>query len=594
MERFATNKNGNIDSRTEVLANNVTFMQQAKENAISNLFGDLFVEGILNTGNEDTMFKLTANIDGTFNVSQGIAYKQNVAVEPMIYERIAIIDDTEIYDATKPQQTTDDGTGNLVITPKSTGCKNIPIANADITYYVDLRYLSVCDNKDSNGDLINFSIAKNFDSTSTTQEKRFYKWIDGYQIVLVQGLQFIQGICLGSVSKNSSNQVTISYENRADSILIESSVFMDYFTSGSGITITEEEGKKQLAINVDDKTLEIEDNKVQITDDGLYSYTKFGVNSGFVDSDGSANILTTTGIDIYLNSTANVPLTVNPAYNRQYTILPILDNYDYIDDAGTLILSYYGETADGIYTICINNTDKDNNNEKLDKPKLEIMKKVYVSSAEPSAIKGNIWLDISAEPFKAKWYRGDAWVEYHGVPLGRANITDTTVNSVSSNSFAKRKEKTISTKGIDFYKSDEDIIESAYIALDGNGYLNISDAIGFAFNGSGSIKADNNTLNIQFSNAQIQGNPIPRLPDYASGIALYGSSSDLQSKTINTSGWLIAILNGGTNSYCGINNFIYPFDDDWGLTGGHVIMFPVKAGDTLNFRYATIKFIPYR
>ena len=542
MERFATNKNGNIDSGTEVLANNVVFMQQAKEDAISNLFGDLFVEGILNTGNEDTMFKLTANTDGTFNISQGIAYKQNVAVEPMIYERIAIIDDTEIYDATKPQQTTDDGTGNLVITPKSTGCKNIPIENADITYYVDLRYLSVCDNKDSNGDLINFSIAKNFDSTSTTQEKRFYKWIDGYQIVLVQSLQFVQGICLGTVSKNASNQVTIDYTSKTGPILIESSVFMDYFTSGSGITITEEEGRKQLAINVDNKTLEIEDNKVQITDDGLYSYTKFGVNSGFVDSDGSSNILTTTGIDIYLNSTANVPLTVSPAYNRQYTILPILDNYDYIDDAGTLIFSYYGETADGIYTICINNTDKDNNNEKLDKPKLEIMKKVYVSSAEPPAIKGNIWLDISVEPFKAKWYSGYAWVEYHGVPLGRANITDTTVNSVSSNSFAKRKERTISTKGIEFYKSDEDIINSAYITLDSNGYLNISDAIGFAFNGSGSIRADDSKFNIQYNSVQINDNPIPRLPDYGSKVSNFVSSNpnnnDTDSANAPSDGWV--------------------------------------------------------
>ena len=48
MEKFATNVAGNIESGTEVLSNNMVFLQDAKANSISNIYGDLFVEGILN------------------------------------------------------------------------------------------------------------------------------------------------------------------------------------------------------------------------------------------------------------------------------------------------------------------------------------------------------------------------------------------------------------------------------------------------------------------------------------------------------------------------------------------------------------------
>lgn len=419
MERFATNKNGNIDSRTEVLANNITFMQQAKETAISNLFGDLFIEGILNTGNEDTMFKLTANNSGsnagTFNVSQGIAYKQNVAVEPMIYERIAIIDDTETYVATNPQQTTDDGTGNLVITPKSTGCKNINIPNADITYYVDLRYLSVCDNKDSNNGLINYSIAKNLDN-SNIQEKRFYKWVDGYQIVLVQTIEQIQGICLGTVSKNSQNEVTINTERRTEHLLIDSKIFIEYFTSGQGIVITTEENSTTLSVNVDNKTTEIEDNYVRVTKDGLYSYTKFAMNSGptsfLTNPQGNMVALTVaSGLD---------PLWINPAYNDRYSITS--ETVVVALNIQTEIQSKFNGNA-GIYTICINNTDKENNNALLSVPKLEVMYDVSGEFENPTNINYKIYLDLSQEPYKAKWFNGSDWVEYHGVPVGLVQVS---------------------------------------------------------------------------------------------------------------------------------------------------------------------------
>ena len=179
MGKFATNKNGNIDSGTEVLANNMTFLQQTKAESISNLFGDLFDEGILSG------FELSANADGTFNIGIGIGYKKDV--NSGMYNRIAILEETDYHnelfgDSTYPdgrginQKTNTGILGEYVDTPKSTGCLNIPIPNATIIYYIDLRFLNVCDNG-NNGDglgLTNYSIAKNI-VPSTDKRKRFYK-----------------------------------------------------------------------------------------------------------------------------------------------------------------------------------------------------------------------------------------------------------------------------------------------------------------------------------------------------------------------------------------------------------------------------------
>lgn len=429
MERFATNKNGNIDSGTEVLANNITFLQQAKELAISNLFGDLFVEGILNTGEASTMFELTSNGDGTFSVSQGTAYKRNVSVEPMIYERISIEDANEEYNSANPSQTTFDGVDQNIPTPKSTGCKNITIPNDGVLYYVDLRYLCVCDNGNT-GDglgLNNYSIAKNQITTSTDQRKRFYKWVDGYEIVLVETTGDIQGICLGTVEKNGVD-VDITNDGRAKNLLIESRVIMDYFTSGKGIIVetNQETNQTQLTINVDDTTTEIDDdNKVRVTKDGLYPYTKFAINSGFINSYGESNVLGNTSTTVYLNFGGNpgTPLVVSPAYNDRYEIT-VSTNVTEISNVINEIQQYYSETAEGKYTICINNTNKDDENVALDIPKLEIMKQVVVNKVQPTAFnKGTIWYDLSESPYKAKWYNGSSWEEYHGVPLGIITIS---------------------------------------------------------------------------------------------------------------------------------------------------------------------------
>lgn len=238
MGKFATDRNGNIASGTEVLANNMVFLQKTKEQDISNLFGDFFSRGILNINmgidsNPIEPFTLQeGTISGTLSVGIGIAYVQDSSTS--FYKRIAILDEQEysniapntdpiLTNGTGPQQRTYTGVGNeYVVTPKSTGCINIPIPNTNIKYYVDVRYLNVCDNGNL-GDglnLKNYSIAKNISSASMDQRKRFYQWIDGYNIVLITNLAQQQGIILGTVQRNIDNTVNITYDNRTSNLML--------------------------------------------------------------------------------------------------------------------------------------------------------------------------------------------------------------------------------------------------------------------------------------------------------------------------------------------------------------------------------------
>lgn len=470
MERFATNKNGNIDSGTEVLANNMVFLQQAKANAISNLYGDLFTEGILNNGNPDTMFKISANNDGTINVSAGVGYIKDYSTTPSIYERIAITDSDEEYNAANATQLTPDGAGQYVLTPKSSGCKNIPIPNTNTEYYVYINYLSVCDNGNTgdNLGLKNYSIAKSESSDITIQRKRFYKWIDGYQIVLVPKPQKSIGICAGVVNKDSNNNITITTENRTDNLLIQSRVFMEYFNAGQGIEFKDVGEQTLLSVNVDNATIEInEDNQVSLTKDGQYPYTKFAMNSGpssFLI--GSENTVTLT--------IADTPMWLSPAYADRYSIVNMSSSIN----VWTVVQERFSSNP-GIYTVCINNTDITNNNNILTVPQLELMGNIIVSTTQPTQEERknfDIWLDMSSQPYKAKWYYGGTWLEYNGVPVGSVNWIDT-VTGIDINTnlmqFNFNKDytqwNTIGDMKINFQPENPDITK--YIIGDGSSVL---------------------------------------------------------------------------------------------------------------------------
>lgn len=413
MDKFQTNAAGNIDSGTEVLANNLIFMQDGTEKLFTDFFGNTFTTGIINTDDANTMFPLTANADGTFNVGIGTAYVFDPTAE--LYKRIEInLDNMAEYNVANPTQTTNDGTGTNVVTPKSTGCLNIPIASANVTYWIDLQYLQVCDNGNT-GDglgLKNYSIAKKIDPTENNK-KRFYQWTDGYKIVLQSGgKQNVEGICLGTVMKDSSNNVTVSYTDKADNLLINPKMFLEYLTSGRGMVIETNQvtNKTTISVNVDDITS-----------------LPFSINDG-----PSISFLTVAGNVIDLNvPISGKSLILHPAYLERYSV----NNATNIDGINIQVaiqeIEGVGETVNGIYTLCINNTDKANGNTVLAKPKFEIMEYIYVSDTQPTSKGYRIWFNTSSQPYRTYWYNGNDWVDYYGVPVAYIKITNTTLGGVS-------------------------------------------------------------------------------------------------------------------------------------------------------------------
>lgn len=586
MERFATNKNGNIDSGTEVLSNNMVFLQQAKANAISNLFGDLFTEGILNINMGSTSvpvgaFELKQGlITGTFSIGLGIAYKKDVITG--LIERIAILEESsyqnEPYgDSNYPNgrgvnQKTFDGVDSYVDTPKSSGCLNIPIPNTETVYYVDLRYVNVCDNgNDGTGlNLTNYSIAKNESASSTNQRKRFYKWIDGYNVVLITNLAQQQGVILGTVQKDSNNDITFTDTNRAKNLLINSNIFMDYFLEGSGITVTEIDGKKLLSVNVDDKTTEIEDNKVKVAQDALYPYNKFTVNSGNKDINNEPDVLLTDSVGITINFGVGTqtPLIVSPAYNARYAILAddVITNISSVRD---YININYSE-SEGTYTVCVNNTNKDNG-EDLDNPQLEIMKKVYISKNAPSTTKGDIWVDVSVEPFRAKWFNGGSWIEYHGVPLGEAVVDSSTI-TVNSYNFSTQIQDQTKTKQCNIYNYNS-TKQVATINLADNNFLSIQNVDGILVN-----------------NGQLLSSPA-----YTSYNRVIEGADSQRSWTATQNGWIYFYSNpqivGHLRMQINSVVFWYARYNYGNMPNLYIGPFPVKKGDVIVSEAANVYFL---
>lgn len=444
MNKFQTNAAGNIDSGTEVLANNLTYMQNGTERLFSDLFKDVFTTGILNTNDENTMFPLTANNDGTFNIGQGIGYIFDT--NDNIYRKIAITT-LAAYNSANPIQTTPDGSGTNVLTPKSSGCQNIPIANVG-TYWIDLQYLQICENGNT-GDglgLINYSIAKKI--SSSPDIKRFYQWADGYNVILQNTLDSIKGICLGTVTKTVDGTIVVNSSiNRTPNLMLSSSVLLNYLQNAGGLIVTD---NNTLAINVDNETTELVNNYLQITSNALYPFSKFNINNCGVE-----NFLNYTTTTIGLNSlvTDENPLILVPAYNNKYSVsnntgMQSIDVQD--------IITQEYSAANGQYTVCINNTAKtdsngfaQNNPTNLDVPIFEIMKKVYIGSIVPtSPAKGDIWLDLSTEPYFSKWYDGNNWYIYHGIPLAELTINSTLIEQLSYFPYSQLYKQNLTTEKI--------------------------------------------------------------------------------------------------------------------------------------------------
>jgi hypothetical protein len=177
------------------------WFQSGKELNDTELKQDVFNAGIV-TGllNEFDIIVGTNNtpVTPSITIRTGVAHDING-------ERIIIDDENISYDATNPADTTNDGKGNLVSTPHSTGSLNVPLT-VNTNNYIWIDYLQAADESE-------FTLQK------VTNKKLFYKRTDGYQITVttVNTPPTANSLKLGNVNLTAFGVVsgaTISKANR--------------------------------------------------------------------------------------------------------------------------------------------------------------------------------------------------------------------------------------------------------------------------------------------------------------------------------------------------------------------------------------------
>ena len=154
-------------SSQRVIKQILDWFNTSKEEAIEERVTDSWDDGVVDT-ELNNLNIVGKDVDGTLTsffhvkVDTGIAYK--------VGERILIDNSSLTYDATNPSDTTDDGKGNLISTPHSTGSFDVPLTDLFVNYLY-IRYLQTTDESE-------------FTLHRITNSKQFYKRTDGYEIVV--------------------------------------------------------------------------------------------------------------------------------------------------------------------------------------------------------------------------------------------------------------------------------------------------------------------------------------------------------------------------------------------------------------------------
>jgi hypothetical protein len=140
------------------------WLQSSGQGKTANLITDSFQSGIDNATDAGEGFTI---VPGTAALSVTIQ-GQGIAYDPLSNRIFLSASDTTPYNASNPTTTTNDGTGNFVLTPQSTGCVNIPLTGGGFNYlWVD--YLATTN-------------TSAFTLNKITNAKIFYELTDGYNI----------------------------------------------------------------------------------------------------------------------------------------------------------------------------------------------------------------------------------------------------------------------------------------------------------------------------------------------------------------------------------------------------------------------------
>jgi microcystin-dependent protein len=143
------------------------WLQSSGQAKTANLIKDSFQTGIIPL--ELGEFSVVPGSNNTA-LTPTITIGSGVAYGPDSSRIIVASGDVTPYNAANPSSTTNDGLGNFLLTPQSTGVVNIPLTQSSQNY-VWIQYLATID-------------TTAFTLNKETNAKQFYKQTDGYQITV--------------------------------------------------------------------------------------------------------------------------------------------------------------------------------------------------------------------------------------------------------------------------------------------------------------------------------------------------------------------------------------------------------------------------
>jgi microcystin-dependent protein len=143
------------------------WLQSSGQTKTANFITDSFQTGIIPL--ELGEFSVVPGSNNTA-LTPTITIGSGVAYGPDSSRIIVASGDVTPYNAANPSSTTNDGLGNFLLTPQSTGVVNIPLTQSSQNY-VWIQYLATID-------------TTAFTLNKETNAKQFYKQTDGYQITV--------------------------------------------------------------------------------------------------------------------------------------------------------------------------------------------------------------------------------------------------------------------------------------------------------------------------------------------------------------------------------------------------------------------------
>lgn len=201
-------KKVSFQNAQRVIKQILDWMQDGKSENMADRVQDYSTPGVMkNLLNEMDIIAGDNNTPSTpsITIRTGVAYDS-------ASNRINISDESISHDAALPTHTTDDGFGSPVVTPRSTGSKNVPLTT-NIKNYLWIEWLQTTDD----------SV---FTLNRATNAKQFYKQTDGYRISVttVNTPPSVTALTLGSVDLSGFGVVsstTISKTGRLTSAITE-------------------------------------------------------------------------------------------------------------------------------------------------------------------------------------------------------------------------------------------------------------------------------------------------------------------------------------------------------------------------------------